>query len=66
MNTNDDFIVTPWEVQGKVDYTKLIEQFGVEPIDAALLDRIKKFTQGESHYLLRRNIFFAHRDLHFL
>ena len=66
MNTNDDFIVTPWEVQGKVDYTKLIEQFGVEPIDAALLERIKKFTQGELHYLLRRNIFFAHRDLHFL
>jgi hypothetical protein len=24
----EDFIVTPWEVTGEVDYDKLIEKFG--------------------------------------
>ena len=54
-----DFIVTPWEVKGNVDYNKLVKQFGVKPIDDALLKRLKKQT-GELHYFLRRKIFFAH------
>ena len=24
----DEFVVTPWRVEGKVDYAKLIEKFG--------------------------------------
>ena len=58
----EDFIVTPWEVSGKVDYDKLVKQFGTQKISAELLNRIKKHT-GELHYMLRRGIFFSHRDL---
>lgn len=62
---NNDFVVTPWEVHGKVDYDKLMERFGTEPIDEALLERIEKHT-GELHYMLRRGIFFTHRDMNFI
>ena len=55
------FVVTPWEVKGKVDYDKLIKQFGTRPIDDDLLDRVKKHA-GKLHMLLRRGIFFSHRD----
>ncbi len=61
----DEFKVTPWEVQGNIDYSKLIKEFGVSKIDESLLKQIKKHT-GELHYFLRRNIFFAHRDLKFV
>jgi tryptophanyl-tRNA synthetase len=54
--------ITPWEVKGNIDYAKIINEFGVSPIDQKLLDRIKKIT-GELHPYLQRNIFFAHRDL---
>lgn len=55
------FVVTPWEVKGKIDYDKLIKQFGTGLIDDALLKRMKKHT-GKLHMLLRRKIFFSHRD----
>ena len=57
--------VTPWEVKGSIDYDALIKEFGVSKIDEALLKRIKKHT-GELHHMLRRNVFFAHRDLPFI
>ena len=57
--------VTPWEVKGEVDYGKLIKEFGISVIDERLLKRIEKHTK-EIHFMLRRNIFFAHRDLNWL
>jgi tryptophanyl-tRNA synthetase len=60
--TEDRMVVTPWQVTGKVDYEKLIEQFGTEPITDELLQRIRGIT-GELHLQLRRKIFFSHRDL---
>ncbi|NON61939.1 tryptophan--tRNA ligase, partial [Acidianus sp. RZ1] len=57
-----DFTVTPWEVKGKVDYDKLIIQFGTQKISQELKDRIKRDV-GELHVMLRRDIFFSHRDL---
>ena len=57
--------VTPWEVKGNIDYDKLIRDFGVSKIDEKILKRIEKHT-GELHPFLRRNIFFAHRDMNFL
>ncbi|UCE13529.1 MAG: tryptophan--tRNA ligase [Candidatus Heimdallarchaeota archaeon] len=63
--TSDEFVVTPWEVRGKVDYEKLMEQFGTEPIDQPLLERIEKHT-GELHFMLRRGTFFTHRDMNFI
>ncbi len=58
----EGMVVTPWKVAGEVDYDKLIEQFGTQPITESLLERIKKHT-GEIHLQLRRRIFFSHRDL---
>lgn len=60
-----EFKVTPWEVSGKVDYDKLIKEFGTEKIDGKLLKRIQKHT-GELHYFLRRKLFFSHRDMNWL
>lgn len=56
-----EFSVTPWEVKGEVDYDKLVNQFGTKRIDKNLVDRLKKHTK-DLHYLLRREIFFSHRD----
>lgn len=58
----EEFIVTPWKVEGKVDYGKLIEKFGTSPIDEKLLERFFK-AAGAKHHLLTRRIFFSHRDL---
>ncbi|MEM3737346.1 MAG: tryptophan--tRNA ligase [Candidatus Bathyarchaeia archaeon] len=55
-------VVTPWRVSGEIDYDRLINQFGTQPITTELLERIKKFS-GELHLQLRRKIFFSHRDL---
>ncbi len=54
-------VVTPWEVRGEIDYTRLIKEFGVEPLTEELLQRMKKMV-GELHFMLRRKIFFSHRD----
>jgi tryptophanyl-tRNA synthetase len=61
----EEMIVTPWEVKGEIDYNKLIEEFGIKAIDEALLNRIKKHTK-DLHYMLRRKIFFAHRDMNWI
>ena len=58
----EEMIVTPWEVRGKVDYERLIREFGTQPLTEELLQRIAKHT-GELHPQLRRRIFFSHRDL---
>jgi tryptophanyl-tRNA synthetase len=58
----DDFIVTPWHVEGNIDYDKLIKQFGTEKISKQLLLRIEKLA-GDLHFMLKRGIFFSHRDL---
>jgi len=60
-----EFVVTPWEVKGKIDYSKLIKEFGTAPLTPELLKRIQKHT-GELHYMLKRGIFFSHRDLNWL
>lgn len=57
--------VTPWGVSGEVDYNKLVKKFGVEKINERLLGRIKKHAKG-LHFMLRRKVFFAHRDLNWL
>lgn len=57
----EKFIVTPWEVRGKIDYNKLIRQFGTKPITEELLERVKKHTK-DLHFMLRRGVFFSHRD----
>ncbi|MFH1442839.1 MAG: tryptophan--tRNA ligase [Candidatus Micrarchaeota archaeon] len=60
-----EFIVTPWKVEGEIDYERLVKEFGTEHIDEKLLSRIKKHT-GTLHHLLRRKVFFSHRDMNWL
>ncbi|MEM3791630.1 MAG: tryptophan--tRNA ligase [Candidatus Micrarchaeaceae archaeon] len=57
------FEVTPYEVKGSVNYEKLVREFGITPLDEEMLERIKNLAKGDLHFLLRRKIFFAHRDL---
>jgi tryptophanyl-tRNA synthetase len=47
--------VTPWEVLGKIDYDKLIKDFGLKPLQP-LPEIFNK------QVLFRRKIIFAHRD----
>lgn len=63
--TRRKFVVTPWEVKGEVDYEQLMKDFGINLLTKELLERLKKHTH-ELHLLLRRGIFFAHRDLGWL
>jgi len=51
----DKFKVTPWEVSGKIDYDKLIREFGLKLIPSLP----KEFNEN---VLFRRKIVFAHRD----
>ncbi|KAG8905082.1 tryptophan--tRNA ligase [Tulasnella sp. 417] len=70
--TAGEQVVTPWDVQGGVtedgkqlgiDYDKLIAQFGTRAIDAELLQRFERLTGHKPHVLLRRGMFFSHREL---
>ena len=64
-NSSTEFKVTPWEVEGTIDYEKLIVKFGTQPISLELLKKIKSMT-GEIHPLLKSGYFFSHRDLDWL
>ena len=57
--------VTPWDVSGKVDYDKLIKEFGVSYLTDEIKEKIKKISEKKKipyHIYLKRNLFFAHRD----
>ncbi|HIP63287.1 MAG TPA: tryptophan--tRNA ligase [Archaeoglobus profundus] len=48
--------ITPWEVEGIVDYDKLIREFGIEPF-SKIIEKIPN-----PHWLMRRGVIFGHRD----
>lgn len=65
-------LITPFEVSGGVDehgkavaidYNKLIDKFGSQKIDHAMLERFEKVTGHRPHRLMRRGMVFSHRDL---
>jgi len=56
-------VVTPYQVSGSVDYDKLIQQFGSNPITPELVAQIGAVTGCEPHVWLRRGIFFSHREM---
>ncbi len=58
----NEMVVTPWEVKGRVDYERLIREFGTQPLTEGLLKKIAEHT-GKLHLQLQRHIFFSHRDL---
>ena len=57
--------VDPYHVEGKVDYERLVREFGLGKIDKKLLTRIEKHTK-KLHPMLKRQVFFAHRDLNWI
>lgn len=64
----EEMVVNAWEVKGKIDYNKLVDNFGSTLISEELLARIEAHTVGKGnvpklHRFLRRKIFFSHRDL---
>ncbi|KAG8529490.1 uncharacterized protein KY384_006127 [Bacidia gigantensis] len=68
-------IITPFDVSGGVDehgkaiaidYDKLIDRFGSQRIDQALLERFERLTGRKPHRLMRRGMIFSHRDLGFI
>jgi len=68
--TVDEDEVNPWDVQAAsnkgIDYDKLVVKFGSSKIDEALLARFEKVTGHKPHHLLRRGIFFSHRDMNII
>lgn len=66
----EDDVVDPWTVTSTsdsgVDYDKLIKRFGCSRIDDGLVERLEKVAGKPVHPLIRRGIFFSHRDLHTL
>ena len=60
-NVHKEFKVTPWEVEGEIDYNKLIENFGTQPITPEILVKVKDLI-GEIHPMLKLQYFFSHRD----
>lgn len=61
-NSGESFRVTPWEVEGAVNYERLVKEFGTELITEELMKRLEKAAGGSNH-MLRRRVFFSHRDL---
>lgn len=68
-------IITPFDVSGgldehgkaiAIDYNKLIDRFGSQRIDEALLQRFEQVTGQRPHRLLRRGMVFSHRDLNLI
>ena len=60
-------VVTPWDVaggaDGKIDYAKLVTDFGCSTITPELIARVERVTGVRAHPFLRRGMFFAHREL---
>lgn len=63
---NEDGVeLSVWKAKGKFTnekYVRLIQQFGVQPLTDDLLARFQRLTGHRPHHLLRRGLFFAHRQ----
>lgn len=53
----EEMKLTPWNVSGDLDYNKLVKDFGTQAISDKIRKRLEK-----AHPLLRRGIYFSHRD----
>jgi tryptophanyl-tRNA synthetase len=54
--------ITPWEVEGEIIYENIVKEFGLKLIDEKLKEKLRAYTK-DLHVLIRRNFYFAHRDL---
>lgn len=58
--------ITPWQVEGQVDYEKLIKEFGVNHITKSQLEYLESLAKKKKmnlHIFLKRGLFFAQKDL---
>ena len=63
-------LVTPWDVRGEVvdgvstgiNYAKLMDQFGCQPLTPELISRFERLVGERAHPLLKRGAFYCHRD----
>lgn len=60
------FKITPWQVEGKVDYDAVLDQFGVEPLTKDIINRWESLMKRSGkniklHPWVTRGIFFSHR-----
>jgi tryptophanyl-tRNA synthetase len=55
------YSVTPWQVDGVVDYNKIVQDFGTQLVTPEIIEKLQKFS-GNVHPLLSRGFFFSHRD----
>ena len=62
ISMKDAYSVGAYKVEGKVDYEMFAKQYGLKHIDEELEKKIEKYA-GPMHFLLKRKIFYAHRDL---
>lgn len=53
--------VDPWKVEGKMDYDRLVKEFGTQKIDDSLMSKLSSY--GKLPALFRRGFVFSHRDL---
>ncbi|PSP29143.1 tryptophan--tRNA ligase [Halobacteriales archaeon QH_2_65_14] len=59
MPAQQDFTVTPYTVEGDVDYDRLLETFGADELSS---EQIARFPDPV-HPLVKRRVFYAHRDV---
>lgn len=62
MADKNNFEVTPWDVEGNVDYRKLVEKFGTERLTDDLKERIYENADARNLYI-DRDFVFSHRDM---
>jgi tryptophanyl-tRNA synthetase len=58
--------INPWEVKGKIDYNKLLEEFGAKRINEnqkKYLKELAKKKNLDEHIFLKRDLFYAQMDL---
>jgi tryptophanyl-tRNA synthetase len=53
----EDVRITAYEVSGRVDYERIIEEFGVKKLESEIITKLKN-----PSFLFTRGIAFAHRD----
>ena len=61
----DEYKVDAYSVEGKVDYGDAVKKFGISLIDDTLKERIQN-DAGDVHFMIRRGLYFAHRDMNWL
>ena len=62
MEDDEQFVVNEQGVSGKVDYQKLCKQFGCDLLTDDMIAKMEKLTGKRVHPMIRRKLYYAHRD----